>query len=484
MAIDTPEGEYTEFAPTWAQARALSGGVAAVRELVWTLPHMDEKRAEQYRQRAYYMPAFPRTVEFLQGLVFLRAPIFEAPAAQVEALKPFRRDATGAGLDLEGLASQIVSEVLRVGRVAALVDFPAAPEGLTVAQAEALGLRARVNLYHTENILGAVYGQIGGVRRLLEVRLWESRVERDAEYNETIVQMVRVCTLSEGIYRQFVWARLPRGWVLESEVVPLRNGQPLRYIPITFFRAQDNDSTPCRGPLADLADVNVSHLNSATLSEWGEMWTANATPWASGIAPPPTDADGYPQKGYEIRLGGSEIIILSEQGQMGFLEFKGAGLDRIAETLARKEKNMAALGTRLLADDPRQAVAAETARIQRAGENSTLGGISRAVSRGLTAVIQEVALWLGLPNPQAIRFTLNDNFTPSGIGSDELNALVGAYQKGAISSRELFATLQSREVIDAQKTFEEHAEEIEQDSARIGAADLQITTPSEGDEDG
>ncbi|HRO04591.1 MAG TPA: DUF4055 domain-containing protein, partial [Terricaulis sp.] len=128
------------------------------------------------------------------------------------------------------------------------------------------------------------------------------------------------------------------------------------------------------------------------------MWTANPTPWFAGVQSLPTDENGMALDGSKpaIRLGSSEAILLEKDGEAGYLEFSGAGLKQISETLARKAKDMAALGARLLADDQRSNVTAETARIQRAGESSTLGRISSVASSGLTYVLRELAQWAGV----------------------------------------------------------------------------------------
>lgn len=479
MAVDTPSVDYEEQRATWARARALLGGVESARELVTALPGMKPDRAEQFSARAYFLPAFGRTVEMFGGLLFIREPQTKDVPASLDS---YLEDATLEGLPMAALAAQIGDEILTVSRCAVLVDFPPAAEGLTVAEAERQGLRAYARLYRTESILSADFERVGGVRRLSRVRLLEESMEEGAEeFSRKAARRVRVLELVEGVYQVRVFVQLEGQWILESgPTVPIRAGKPLTYIPIVFFNHRDNDPAAIRPPLADLSDVNESHLQTSALLEWGEMWTANPTPWASGMAAPPTDENGNPLPGTgQISLGSSEMLLLREGGEMGFLEFTGAGLERLAETMAAKEKHMGQIGARVLLDDPRQAIAAETARIQRAGEHSTLARISDVISRGLSAVLREFSRWAGAEAPNAL-YVVNKNFLPAGIDPAELTALVGAFQKGVLSSRDLFARLQAKEVIATGKTFEEHESEIEQDAAKIATSLDRVRKAADG----
>jgi hypothetical protein len=472
MAIDTPSTEYKAQEETWRKIRRLGRGVAEARALVETLPGMKADRAKMFRERAYYLPAFPRTVEMFVGMVFMRDPQVTGP----DALEPYLEDATMTGLSFDGLASWVVSEVLETGRVAVLVDYPTVPDGLSVAQAEAEGYRATATVYETESILSAEYRASGGRRSLWRVRLAETRTSVGDDFTETQIKRVRVLELREGRYVQAVWEKVDRKskWEVVESFTPVRNGSPLNYIPIFFLNHRDQDASPMRPPLADLADVSVSHLNSSALREWGEMWTANPTPYFAGVQAAPVSESGEGAT-YSLSLGSSEAILLDKEGSAGFLEFSGQGLASIDRTLDRKEKHMAALGTRILLDDPRQAVAAETARIQSAGQYSTLGKLATVASATLTAILRELALWARVSDPGAILYQLNRNFTPSGMSPDQLRAYLMAVQQGEMSSQELFATLQAADVVNPAKDYETHLGELEEDEERI--ATRGVTAP-------
>jgi hypothetical protein len=139
-----------------------------------------------------------------------------------------------------------------------------------------------------------------------------------------------------------------------------------------------------------------------------------------------------------------------------------------------KEKHMARIGARALMDDPRQAVAAETARIQRASDHSLLGSIAAIVSEGMTAILAELAAWAGVQMREGDGFQINRNFLPATMSPQEIRELVSAQQQGKISSADLFARLQAAEIIRPGKTLEEHLGEIEDDTRSIAGGDAGV----------
>lgn len=477
MPVETPSEDYTAQADAWAKIRKLMSGEKAARELVEKLPGMEDDDFKLFKNRASYLPVMERTVDMFDGLLFFRDPQVKMPTA----MKDYVDDITMEGTSAIRLASQITNEVLQVSRVGVLIDYPRVEgaETLTVLEAEALGLRAHARIYKTEDILFVEYGRVRGVRRLTQARLQEVRETRDPkdEFKVTKTKVVRVLELNElGLYQQrlFVWNEAKRQYEQEGEpILPMRGGKKLGYIPIAFFSHKDREGIARRPALAGLSEVSASHVNSMALLEWGLMWTANPTPVFVGISPPPVDEKGKSLAGSEnaIHLGSSKGITLPLGGSAEFMEFSGAGLEAVAKSIEHKEKHMARIGARALMDDPREAVAAETARIQRASDHSLLGAIAANVSEGMTWILWELAAWAGVKPAAGDGLQVNRNFIPTTIAPEMLKQLMAAVQAGRITEADFFAKLQAGEIIREGVTFEEHNAEIEQDGNRLAAAD-------------
>lgn len=60
-----------------------------------------------------------------------------------------------------------------------------------------------------------------------------------------------------------------------------------------------------------------------------------------------------------------------------------------------------------------------------------------------------------------LTYQINRKFLPVPMGAQDITALVGAWQSGAISDRDLFNKFQEGEVIDSTKSYDEHQSEID-----------------------
>lgn len=158
------------------------------------------------------------------------------------------------------------------------------------------------------------------------------------------------------------------------------------------------------------------------------------------------------------------------------MEFTGAGLSELRASMEAKRRDGAMMGARLLLEETRAAVTAETARIQRAGETSIIAGIANAVSECLTKALTFLAAWAGV-DPKVIDddggtaplcYWLNSDLNNPSLSDRDLTAYLGAWQAGAISEKELFAILQRAEVIDPATSFEDHKEEIDGEGTALG----------------
>lgn len=442
MSVETLEPELVSVIPEIARVRTLCRSASFIRQLVLPLPgHANRPDLlEAFRARAYVLPALPRTIDLFEGLVVTRPPQMGLTASVAE----FKGNLTGSGDSIQRVALQILREILLAGRAFAFVDYPPAPIGATLGEVAAAGLRPMLRLYPSESIIGAVPGQI---------RLSESVQIQKTEFAVESVEQIRVLDVTGEGYRQRLFRKSGTGFQPFGEpVFPRAGGQFLAEIPGVFFRARDHRSAPARPPLIDLAEAQIAHLQNSALHEWGLMWAGSPTPVFTGLRL---------AEGESVSIGSSQGIVLGDGGSASFLEFTGQGLQPLASAMESKRRDMAALGARLLVDEPRAAIAAETARIQRSGEHSTLAAIAETVSEGVTRLLEYFARFAGDANPTGISFRLNTEFIPTPLEADVLRGLLQLSQAGAISPQELYAALQRRDVVDSAKPFEQHVAELD-----------------------
>jgi hypothetical protein len=127
----------------------------------------------------------------------------------------------------------------------------------------------------------------------------------------------------------------------------------------------------------------------------------------------------------------------------------------------RDERLMAVLGTRMLEAQKRVGETAEAIELRQSGETSVLTTISQSVGESLTQVLRWVYWWNSTEeSPEDIGeglvlVKLNEDFSTKGMSSEELTAVVAAWQAGAISQETMFDLFRKGEVLPAGRTDEE-----------------------------
>ena len=84
--------------------------------------------------------------------------------------------------------------------------------------------------------------------------------------------------------------------------------------------------------------------------------------------------------------------------------------------------------------------------------------MSQVINITITNALTTFLRWAGLTGDVA--YTLNNDFMPIRMSAQELTALIGSWQSGAISSQTLFDNLQDGEIIAQGVTFEVEQERI------------------------
>lgn len=447
--------EYDEAAPKWRRARDVVAGQDAVHKAGEEyLPRLKDQQGEEYeayKKRATFFGATKRTVQALHGMVFRKAPAFEM--TESDQMAELMADVTLSGIDSAGLSAMVTRECLEVGRCGVLVDFPPVQtEGVTVAQAQQMGARPFCVLYKAERIINWRSQRVNNRQALTMVMLEETRTVQVSEYETGAQAIIRVLLLREGAYWQEVWTKPEKAteWTLESAVQPLMGGKALPYIPFQFFGAEENSGHVCDPPLLDLVDLNLSHYRSTADVEHGAHFAGLPTAVISGY---------QAQENEKLYIGSATAWVFpNPDAKAEFLEFTGQGLGAIETRIKAKEQQMAVLGARMLAPDKAAAEASKTLEIRQSGEVSALAAMANTVSQGLTRVYAWLAEWAGMPGD--VRCTLNTDYMVQGLSAQEITALVGAWQSGAISQNTLFYNLQQGEVIEQGVTFEDEEARI------------------------
>jgi len=461
--------EYDEYAPIWQTVEDVEEGQRAIHaKREQYLPRLKGEDDTDYKSRLYrsdFFNAFWRTVSGLTGMAFRVPPVVTVPNAILPALD----DIDLAGTSLDAMAKDITEDVIEYGRVGLLVDHPPMPENVTAISqrtAEALGLRPVMQVYGPLSIINWRFARVGNAWRLVLVVLKEMAAIPISEYEYAEEAQYRVLDLDErGFYRQRLYRidKHDKDEQIGDDIYPIMNGQPMTEIPFTFIGANGMNADCDLPPLIDLIDANLAHYGLQSDYRHGLHFTGLPTLFLAGV----TQAPGAPP----VYVGGSAAIVSDHPDAKGmFIEFTGQGLGALEKAIASMEQRMAMLGARMVADETKQAETLGATQIKRAGENSVMAAIVGGVSGAIEWALELFCQWSGVTGEVA--YKINNRMTPTPMGPQELTALVGAWQAGAISEVELFGNLQEGEIIDGGKTIDEHQEEVASGTIGLGGASL------------
>lgn len=466
MPVNSTHPEYDKHKAKWKRCRDTVQGQDAVHdakeEYLPRLKDQEDKEYDAYRKRATFYNAFWRTISGLTGMILRQPPSVETP----ESVKPLLDDVTMSGVPLQSMAQTVVEESLTEGRVGILVDVPElkAPENgapATLADSKAQNIRPTLQLYETEAIINWRTDRVNNAMVLVLVVLKECELIPKDEYSSKAEDRWRELALVNGVYRVRLFRKRDKtqsqgGQVpgvdpdfeqIGTDIFPKMNAQPMNFIPFQFFSTDDLTSAVFDPPLIDLVNLNLAHYRVTADYEHGCHFTGLPTAWISGYKPE--------NPGEKLYIGSAAAWVFPDPAAKAqFLEFTGQGLDTLLKNLTAKEQQMAVLGARMLEPQKKAPEAADSSSIRRKGEESMLAATAQTLSLGLTNVLKWFTQWAGA-TPDNVKFDFNRDFYPEPMTPEELNALVMAWQQGAISEQVLFENLQRGEVISRDHTLEE-----------------------------
>lgn len=278
--------DFMNMKSRWELCKDFAEGEHAVHEARDTyLPRLTDEEDDAYKLRLRMTPvfgAFWRTVIGMHGMLFRKPPKAEVPAAIASLFE----DIDCAGTSMQGLAQEVAEEALVLGRVGLLVDYPTAPENITLADAQRMKLRPLISVYEATSIYNWRETRANGVTTLTQVRLIEE-VENQSvedEFSVKCEKQYRVLDLLDGIYRQRLYRIAEDGTEeLVSEVFPKMNNATMSFIPFVIIGVDCVGVDVDAPPLMDLATTCLHHYMQATSYERGCFFSGLPTMFISGM---------------------------------------------------------------------------------------------------------------------------------------------------------------------------------------------------------
>ena len=467
MSVTLPHAAYQAMRPVWTAYRdayigevAVKGSVDLTRLNRDTLPGTSylprpagmktAAQYEAYKQRASWVGATERAVQGITGSVFRHEPQIVAPARLDAELA----DITQTGVSLRMFSEQVVRETLLMGRYGLLVDFPpmeTTPSGLTLPPAPQS--RPYWVGYQAEEILNWRTMQRHGdtILSLVVLREVVSEVQGawgTPDFFKVIDRLqYRVLRLNEqGLYEVSLWRADQQGLggagsaTLMQAWIPLRQGQPLDFIPFVFLAPFSLEPGVEKSLLDTLISRNFLCWRHSADYEHALHLTAMPTFFvAANMEAPP-----------ELYVGASQAIFLPDnQAKVGLVEFHGQGIQPHENALKADLEMMAQMGARLLEAPPRTQETATGVQWRMAGSDSPMQSLVSTVSQGLTWALQTHCWWAGASenvDDPGVHMDLNKDLVSTIMEPPMLLALMQALLNGTISYETFYFNLQRGEI--------------------------------------
>ncbi len=431
MPINSTHPSYDEFVDKWERTRDTFNGSDAVKgEGGKYLPKMQGQNKDEYnayKMRALYFDSVERTVRGLVGAVMRIEPIVEAP----DKLKNLFGDITNTGVSLNNLISLKLQEQLLMGRQGLLIDYDKRPYLVH---------------YATEQITNWFDDKI--------ILQEASKISKDDIYDADYETQYRELTLENSQYIVNIWTKNTKDeWVKGEDIVAENNNKPLDFIPFVSVSTDGFNLEPSKSSILSLADVSLSLYRTSADLEHGRHYTALPTPYITGYE--------AQQDGGTFNIGPSKIWLLPKsEAKVGLLEFTGQGLKALSIGMDEKIAMMAALGSQLLQGQKSGVEAADTVRLRQNAEASTLISAVKMVEQAITKALVIMNDWGGWGGTDTISVKLNTDFVDTKMSSQDITALMGAWQSGAISHDTFLFNMKRGEILEPSVDIEVEKEKI------------------------
>lgn len=468
MLVATEHPDYQKNKAGWKRNRdAISGqeAIKAGRELYLPKPNPADKtkensaRYENYLERALWYAAPERTQNSLVGFVFRKGPEKQVLVPQIEYIS---EDADGAGVSLEQLCKEVVGELLAVGRVGMLVDFPAPRgEGIPTAEDDMTNARhAHISIYPTESIINWKEEKRGAEMVKTLIVLAEMKDVSKNRFEHKLEQCYRVLSLDDGGYVQEVLDG--KGNVIEGPFHPVNaEGNRWQIIPMEIAGAKTNRLEVDKAPMTHLCNHAVAFWQTSAdhrenLHIHGQL-TLGVTSSMDGKEWEECNPSG-------VLVGSHVGIFLGKTG--GFHTATVPESSSLSEALKDLRAEMSELGAQIITKGG-QAETAEAARIDAASESSVLTNVVGNASEAVEQALEWSAMFMG-GNPDAIEFKLNSEFFDETLDPQTRTVMIAEMDRGLTAKTDVRAVLRKANVIDPLRKDEDIDAEVEASGLMLG----------------
>ncbi|NYT67967.1 DUF4055 domain-containing protein [Pusillimonas noertemannii] len=361
-----------------------------------------------YRERAQYEQWVRDSIRSMMGMVSRLQPEIKLPPGMAGIVE----NATSDGFSLKQLFFRMVRQAVSHGRVP------------TVINVDDKG-QPYFSTYKTVNGINWKEENIGGRQDLVLAVFIEFREKNPKdEYSHEVTQVYRVYTLIEGVCHTGVFDE--RGAVVE-EFRPLgttnTGGELVRglpWLPVIYCGSTDNSPGVDEIPLLTMARAAIKSYQLSADYFTALHQTSHPQPWVSGL-----------DQNTDLRVTGpSAAWDLGPNGQCGYLEFTGAGIEAVRQAMSDQKGAALEAGAKVM--DVGGTESGEARKARQDDQHATLHSIVITVAEAIEQGLRYAAEWLGYP-PDQVTFSVEPDFSHPDVNPQVLAQLHQAVLANGVS---------------------------------------------------
>ena len=189
----TLSSDYKAMAPYWSMVGTLLEGASAVREEKTFLPQFPNEGNTNYdyrRKNAKFTNIYRDVVENLAAKPFTKE-VRLADDSVSEPIEAVVEDVDGSGNHLHAFATNYFFSAVSDAITWLLVDYPSMPEGATLADERAAGVRPFWVQIQATDMLACYSAPIAGKEAFVYARIREITTELDGDDEITVTRAMR-----------------------------------------------------------------------------------------------------------------------------------------------------------------------------------------------------------------------------------------------------------------------------------------------------
>lgn len=384
-------------------------------------------RYDAYISRAVWYGATASTIDGMLGQIFSRDPVYTGPQNTLDMLM---EDVDGSGVSMNQQARDACMDGLSIGRGGLFTDYTYTGDTGSTAEDIARGVsRPYIKYFQAEDILNWRQKWVDGVKKTTLVVLHEEVDMEDDGYEIVKDHIWRELRLIDGVYHQCVWIERNGALLQGPWTTPTKSdGSTFSEIPFAVFGSKNNDLEVDAPPIRDIVELNYAHFRNSADYEESCFICGQPTLFMAGLNQHWVE---NVLKGAVV-IGSRSAVPLPTGAQPYLLQAQANTM--IKEAMDQKERQMVALGAKLIDSDKTQRTFGE-ASMEASAQNSVLSRVSRNVSDAYTKALSWAGEFMGIT--EDLEYELNTDFDVSKMSPEELQSVVSAWQSNAISFTEM-----------------------------------------------